>query len=257
MKTTAREIRIIAESLQSTPAFPATDRECRRHDNIIECARIAMAEKGFANITLTAFAIGMRIAVSTLRRHFCDLDALLAHLVRLHLQALATAIGKIDPEAPDPARARREAYLAFTRRPHGGFTNDHLLLVRDSPSLPPDELVSIDATRQNLARLLAGPNCDCPDRILCMLDNPAIEPADMEELIAKYAAPLTAEQQKAERAFRAASTPAPKPTWQLPPAGQVTPTRSTTRTNHRPGPTKRPNRFTTPPRKTRKKAVLF
>jgi hypothetical protein len=73
MKTTAREIRIIAKTLQSTPAFPATDRECRRHDNIIECARIAMAENGFANITMGAFAIGMRIAVATMRRHFCDL----------------------------------------------------------------------------------------------------------------------------------------------------------------------------------------
>jgi len=50
-----------------------------------------------------------------------------------------------------------------------------------------------------------------------MLDNQALEPADMEELIAKYAAPLTPEQQKAERAFRAASTPAPKPAWQVPP----------------------------------------
>jgi AcrR family transcriptional regulator len=217
MKTTAREIRIIAESLQSTPAFPATERERLRHENIIECARIAMAEKGFANITMAAFAIGMRIAVATMRRHFCDLDALLAHLVRLHLQAVSVALGKIDPNAPDPARARRAAYLAATRRPYGGFTNDHLLLVRDSPSLPPDELETIEKTRDGLARLLAGPNCDCPDRILNMLDNQAIEPADMEHLIAKYAAPLTAEQQKAERAFRAASTAVPKPAWQLPP----------------------------------------
>jgi AcrR family transcriptional regulator len=217
MKTTAREIRNIAETCKSFPAFPVTDRECRRHDTIIECGRAVMAEKGFANITLAAFAIGMRIAVATLRRHFCDLDALLAHIVRLHLQALSAAIGNIDPEAPDPARARRTAYLAATRRPDGGFTDDHLLLVRDSPSLPADELESIESTRQNLARLLAGPNCDCPERILCMLDNPAIEVADMEELIAKYARPLTPEQQKAERAFRAASTPAPKPVWQLPP----------------------------------------
>jgi len=217
MKTTAREIRIIAESLQSTPAFPATERDRARQDNIIECARIAMAEKGFANITMAAFAIGMRLAVSTLRRHFCDLDALLAHIVRLHLQALSAALGKIDPNAPDPARARRAAYLAFTRRPYGGFTNDHLLLVRDSPSLPPDERESIEKTRLGLARLLAGPNCDCPERILCMLDNQAIEVADMEELIAKYAAPLSQEQQNAERARRAASTPAPKPAWQLPP----------------------------------------
>jgi len=218
MKTTAREIRIIAESLQSTPAFPATERDRARQDNIIECARIAMAEKGFTNITMAAFAIGMRLAVSTLRRHFCDLDALLAHIVRLHLQALSAALGKIDQNAPDPASARRAAYLAFTRNPiGGGFTNDHLLLIRDSPSLPPDELETINAMHQNLARLLAGPNCDCPERILCMLDNQAIEPADMEELIAKYAAPLTEGQQNAERARRAASTPVPKPVWQLPP----------------------------------------
>jgi AcrR family transcriptional regulator len=217
MKTTAREIRNIAEKCKSFPAFPLTDRECRRHDTIIECGRAVMAEKGFANIAFTAFAIAMRIGVATLRRHFCDLDALLAHIVRLHLQALTTAIGNINPEAADPARARREIYLALTRRPSGAFTDDHLLLIRDSPSLPPDELVSIEAARQNLARLLAGANCDCPERILCMLDNPAIEVADMQELIAKYAAPLTAEQQKAERGFRAASTPAPKPVWQLPP----------------------------------------
>jgi AcrR family transcriptional regulator len=210
MKTTAREIRNIAEKCQSFPAFPATGRECRRHDTILECGRAVIAEKGFANITFAAFAVAMRIAVATLRRHFCDLDALLAHVVRRHLQALATAIGNIDAEAPDPARARRAAYLAAT------FTDDHLLLVRDSPSLPADELVSIDTARQNLAKLLAGPNCDCPERILCMLDNPAIDPADMEELIAKYARPPTLEQQKSERAIRQASTPAPKPAGQLP-----------------------------------------
>jgi AcrR family transcriptional regulator len=176
-----------------------------------------MAEKGFANITFAAFAVAMRIGIATLRRHFCDLDALLAHLVRLHLQALSDAIADIDPEAADPARARREAYLAATRQP-GGFTADHLLLVRDSPALPADELISIDAARKALARQLAGPNCDCPDRILCMLDNPAIDRADMEHLIARYAPPPTPEQHKSDRAAPQLPTPAARPAWQRPAA---------------------------------------
>jgi hypothetical protein len=56
-----------------------------------------------------------------------------------------------------------------------------------------------------------------PVSALHNLDNQAIEPADMEHLIAKYARPLTPAQQKAARAFRLASTPAPAPAWQLPP----------------------------------------
>jgi len=122
MKTTAREIRNIAEKCQSFPAFPHTERERRRHDTIIECGRAVMAEKGFANITFAAFAVAMRIGVATLRRHFCDLDALLAYIIRKHLQALSDAVADISPEAPDPARARRAAYLAATCRPHGPIT---------------------------------------------------------------------------------------------------------------------------------------
>jgi AcrR family transcriptional regulator len=216
MKTTAREIRNIAEKCQSFPTFPLTERECKRHDTIIECGRAVIAEKGFANITFAAFAVAMRIGIATLRRHFCDLDALLAHIVRLHLQAIAAAIGNIPADAPDPAAARRAAYLAYTRHPYGGFTPDHLLLTRDSLSLPADELEIITNIHQGLARLLAGPNCDCPERILCMLDNQAIEPADMEELLAKYAPPPTPAQQNAARAARAASSPISSLPWQLP-----------------------------------------
>jgi AcrR family transcriptional regulator len=216
MEATARQIRAIAQNIPSTPEFPVTERDCKRHENIVECGRAALAEFGLRHIRITRFAIGLRMALSTVRRHFTDFDELLAEICRRHLQAIAKAFGDIDPEAPDPARARRAAYIAHTRGPHGGLTQDHLLLTRDSPLLPPDELETIEATRRMLATNLAGPNCDCPEKILSLLDNPAFDLAEIEALIANLAPPLTEVQQQEARAFRQASYPISKLPWQLP-----------------------------------------
>jgi len=216
MEATARQIRAIAQTIRSTPEFPATERDCKRHENIVECGRAVLLEHGLRNVRATRLAIGLRMALSTLRRHFTDLDELLGEICRRHLQTIAAALGKIDPEAPDPACARRAAYIAATRRPYGGLNADHTLLMRDAPLLPPDELESIEATRRILATNLAGPNCDCPEKILALLDNPAFDLAEIEDIIAKLAPPLTVEQQQQARAFRQASTPVGKIPWQLP-----------------------------------------
>jgi AcrR family transcriptional regulator len=216
MEATARQIRAIAQTISSTPEFPATERQCQRHENIVECGRAALAEYGLHGIRMTRFAIGLRMALSTLRRHFCDFDELLGEICRRHLLAVAKALGKVDPEAPDPARARRAAYIAATRFPYGGLNADHLLLTRDSPLLPPDELESIEATRKQLANNLAGPNCDCPEKILALLDNPAFDLAEIEALIANLAPPLTVTQQQEARAVRQASTSIASIPWVLP-----------------------------------------
>jgi AcrR family transcriptional regulator len=216
MEATARQIRAIAQTIGSTPAFPVTERDCKRHENIVECGRATLAEYGLHGVRITRFAIALRMALSTVRRHFTDLDELLGEICRRHLHAIAAAFGDIDRETPDPARARRAAYIAATRLPSGNLNADHLLLTRDSPLLPPDERESIDATRRQLAYTLAGPNCDCPDKILSLLDNPAFTLAEIEDIIADLAPPLTAAQQNQARAIRQASSPITSLPWQLP-----------------------------------------
>jgi AcrR family transcriptional regulator len=215
MKPTIPNFRTIAESLQSAPPFPVTHRDRSRHENIIECARIAFAEFGFTNISTSAFTVAMRITRPTLRRHFGDLHGLLAEIVRRHLEALETLLANIGPNAPDPARARRAAYLAATRHPCGSFTTDHLILTRDCPSLPPDMRAPVEVARQNQARLLAGPNCFCPETILSMLDIPAIDLAHMEDLLATYLPPLTPGQQSPQSHRRLISTSATMPSRRL------------------------------------------
>jgi AcrR family transcriptional regulator len=216
MEATSRQLRVITQRVPSTPEFPATERQRKRHENIVDCGRATIAEFGLRDIRVARFATAMRMALCTLRRHFTDLDELLGEICRRHLQAIAIALGAIDPESPDPARARRAAYIALTRGPHGGLTEDQILLTRDSLLLPADERHSIEATRRALATNLAGPNCDCPDKVLALLDDPALDLAEIEFLVANLAPPLTAAQLEEAHAIRQASTSIASIPWQLP-----------------------------------------
>jgi hypothetical protein len=69
------------------------------------------------------------------------------------------------------------AYRAYTRTALGGLTETHLLLVRDSHTLPDDERISIDMMRQGIGELLGGNLREETLRLLDapFLDAPAIE----------------------------------------------------------------------------------
>ena len=116
-----------------------------------------------------------------MRRHFSDLDALLATLLRAHLRKLATAIGKIPHDAADRPQKMRAAYLAYTRTDLGTCTEAHLLLVRHRNLLPEDLFAPIEATRRDLGETLARGHSEAA---LNLLDTPSLDAPCIEAALA-------------------------------------------------------------------------
>jgi AcrR family transcriptional regulator len=166
--------------------FALTERQRQRHERVIAISQFLIAEEGRHNITFRGLARALRMTPATLRFHFLDIEALLGEILRRHLHGLAAALGKYEPTDPERHQKRRAAYLAYTRTGLGGLTEAHLLLVRDSHTLPDDERNSIDMMRQGLAELLAGPG-DLPEEVLLLLDAPFLDAARIE---ARLAAPI-------------------------------------------------------------------
>jgi hypothetical protein len=48
---------------------------------------------GRPTVTLANLALALRMARLTIKKHFCDLDALLFHILSTHLMDIAKAIG--------------------------------------------------------------------------------------------------------------------------------------------------------------------
>jgi AcrR family transcriptional regulator len=180
MQTPHRLLRADAQEFDRNPP-DLSPRERARHDRILEVGRAILARRGRHAVSFTGLAAALRMAPATLRRHVPDLDALLCEILRQHLRDIATEIGKIPHAAPDRNRQRRAAYLAFTRTAFGGFTEAHLLLVRDRHTLPDDVLPAIEETRLALGGNLAG---DMACEALSHLDNPFLSPARIEAILA-------------------------------------------------------------------------
>jgi len=148
-----------------------------------------MAELGRGAITFTSMALALRMVRSTLRHHFCDLDELLAAILHRHLRRLAEAIGAAAAyDDPNRLPKMRAAYLAHTRTLLGGYTEAHLLLVRDRHLLPADTLANIEAIRRDLGNILAYGHAD---EALDLLDSRFLAAARIEEFIAIITAPAT------------------------------------------------------------------
>jgi AcrR family transcriptional regulator len=185
MSIPARILR--ARARDRAPAeYALTARQQNRHEHIVATAQYLMSAYGSANIAFRDLAIALRMGSATLRFHFVDLDALLGEILLRHLQALATAIGCIQPDGADPNPARRAAYLAYTRGAGGGLTEAHLLLVRDRHLLPPDLLDGLEGMRRHIGEQLAG---DMADEALLLLDCPRMDGPRIEAYLAAIAAP--------------------------------------------------------------------
>jgi AcrR family transcriptional regulator len=180
MQTPHRLLRADAHDFDRNPP-PLSTKERERHDRILDVGRSILARRGRHAVNLAGLAAALRITASTLRRYFPDLDALLCEILRLHVRDIAREIGKIPHDAPDRNQQRRAAYLAFTRTALGGFTEAHLLLVRDRHTLPDDSLSAIEQTRIALGFNLAG---GMAYEALSHLDNPFLTPARIEAILA-------------------------------------------------------------------------
>ncbi len=198
MPTPHRILRAQAQARDPKPLHFSI-RDLERHDRILTVGRALLAENGRHNVTFAGLAVALSIGTAALRRHFADIDALLGEILRHHLQAIATALGAIPHTDPDRDARRRAAYIAFTRTALGGFTEAHLLLLRDRNLLPDDEHEPIERTRTELARILGG---HLADEVLNFLDLPNLDAGDAEYFFGKLVA---------RRAAQAAQAAAPAP----------------------------------------------
>jgi AcrR family transcriptional regulator len=170
----ARILRATARSLDPNPRY-LTTREREREERVLSLGKGLLAIYGRNGMRFGDMAAGLEISPTTLRRHFTDLDALLGEVLRLHLRALSSAIGTVNPDDPDRFRKRRAAYLAYTRTPLGGLTHAHLLLVRDLKLLPADERDGIEQTLIGLGECLLPPEDALQAQtVLGLLDNPGL-----------------------------------------------------------------------------------
>ena len=195
-----RIIRADVENLERDPP-ELTPRELEQYNRILLVAEAVMAQHGIYTMTISSLAHGLRMGAATLRRHFSDLDMLLATLLRRHLRKLAYAVGKVPNDVPNRPRKMRAAYLAYTRIATGGLTEAHLLLVRDRHLLPDDLRAPIEATRRDLGGSRASPNAE---DVLGLLDLPNLDAPRIEAALASIADTATEQPKQAAQA--------PKPT---------------------------------------------
>ncbi len=181
MPIPARLLRVYAENLPGARHRP-TEKECELETRILDAATTLMARFGRMDFTMGNFALALRLAPITLRRHFPDPDTILAEILYRHLSAIAAAIGQAVPNgAEDPKAARRRAYVTATRTPYNAPTERHLLLMRERHVLPPDLLQPIEDLRLQIGDMIAAPHAEAA---LALLDTPTLQPDQIEAMLA-------------------------------------------------------------------------
>jgi AcrR family transcriptional regulator len=219
-------IRILRAHLDERPGARAqrSVRELDQEDRILEAARTLMARYGRGSITLNSLAVAMRLAPATIRRLFPDLDCILFELLQRHLHALSHALGEIPRDHPNRHAALRAAYVAFTRNAFSGTTDIHTLLLRERHTLPPDLADPIENLRMLIGERLAHEHVDT---VLILLDNPFLQPPQIEAMLAALANPQAASLKRKTMMFPKQARPIledppkPEPHAALPPQTQA------------------------------------
>jgi AcrR family transcriptional regulator len=149
-----RLARAIADDKFGPPTL--TPKQKDRQEKILTLATELIARHGRHRITMGHIAHGLRISPAALRWHFSDLDALLHAILRAHLDGIAKIFRTMPHGVPDRPALLRAAFHEYTRKPAGGFTNAHLLLIRERASLPEDLRDPIEATYCSLGTAMAA-----------------------------------------------------------------------------------------------------
>ncbi len=177
MPISPRLLRAQTDGLPGARHAP-TPKETEQRTRILEAATVCLATHGASSFTLGNFAAAIRMASATIRRHFTDLDAILGEILRLHLHAIAEAIGEPPPRNhPNPKAVRRAAYITATRR----AANAHALLLRQRHTLPPDVLGPLDELRLHIGTLIAGEHAETA---LALMDTPSLSAEQVERMLA-------------------------------------------------------------------------
>ncbi len=149
------------------PNNTRTARDQQRRDQILAAALALLTAQPRHTVTIATLALGMIVSPATIRRHFLDIDSIVAEILQNHLCAIIKTIGEIPADCANLRQRRRKAYLAATRTPWGHFTDTHALLLREAQSLPEDLASAITQMRCGIGYTLAG---DRGHDMLQMLD---------------------------------------------------------------------------------------
>ena len=161
--------RLIRVTVQAriNPNQTRTARDQQRRDQILDAALGLLTTYPRHTITIATLAMGMIISPATIRRHFLDIDSIIAEILQNHLRAIIKTIGEASADCDNFRQIRRKAYLAATRTAWGHFTDTHALLLREAQSLPEDLASAVGQMRCGIGYTLGG---DRGHDILQMLD---------------------------------------------------------------------------------------
>ncbi len=179
MQTEPRILRTHVDNRTRRP--PLTDKQREREERIITATRTLMASFAGDTLTIGKLALALRMSPATIRRHFIDIDSILAEILLRHLIEISRAIGKIPREHPAWHAAARAAYIEATRTGWGALSDAHLLLIRARHTLPDDLAKPIEDMRQLIGEALAGEHAETA---LTLLDAPHLQPPQIEAMLA-------------------------------------------------------------------------
>jgi len=202
MQTQPRILRTHLDNRTRRP--PLTEKQREREERIIAATLTLMASFAGDTLTISKLALALRMSAATIRRHFIDIESILAEILLRHLVEISRAIGKIPREHPAWHAAARAAYIEATRTGWGALSEPHQLLVRARHTLPDDLAKPIEDMRQLIGEALAGENAETA---LTLLDAPHLQPAQIEAMLAA-SAPKPAAQAKPSAPPPPAAVPA-------------------------------------------------
>jgi len=161
--------------------------DLEKRETYLDAAQSVFADFGRPAITLKNLADALYISTATLRRHFADMDQLVADIIIRHLNKLTKLLGDIQANTPDGFARRRAAYYANTRGPNGGLNDAHAVTLRDRHTLPADLVEGIEHLRLAIGIALAGAN---GNEALALLDSPQADPAKIEIVMQALGEPI-------------------------------------------------------------------
>ncbi len=186
---------------------PLSDKQREREERIIFATQTLMASFPGDHFTIGKLAIALRMAPATIRRHFADIESILAEILFRHVLDIAKAMSKIPHDAPNRQALQRAAYMQATRTQWGGFTEPHQLLIGKRNILPDDLATPIEQQRQLIGEALAGEHADTA---FTLLDAPHLQAHDIEAMLATHINQAAAAAAGWESAHQAHATAAPQ-----------------------------------------------
>jgi AcrR family transcriptional regulator len=195
MQTPPRLLRAHADKV-AAPRSSLAERRRERAEYIIEATQSLMATFIGDVITIGNLALALRTTPVAIRRHFADMDTILAEILVRHLTAVLRAIGEIPHDHPDRAPAQRAAYIAATRTAKGEFSEPHLLLIRKLHTLPKALAKPIEDMRKTIGEMLGGEQAHVA---LILLDTPGLPAWRVEDMLAASEAWAAAQAKPGDR----------------------------------------------------------